>query len=573
MNRVRFLIPLLLAPLAMPGPPLHLKRREVPVDDGQMATTEAPGPRWMAGRSHLILQFRHAPDDALIHELNHRGAFVVGAVPTFGLVLSAPDDFTAGGLPATWSGRLRPDDKISPLLETARGNVFVVAEFFADVDMTEARRLAEAAGFRVRRHPDIAKNHLLLSGEAGRLPALAQWDEVSYLFPASRELVRGSRVSSCAGALTSGGSSTPQFVTASTGWPKNAAGRVVLSYVFGTLTGKVPQDQATAEILRALNQWARYVPVEFVAGTDPNASQTIAIKFASGNHGDGLPFDGPGGILAHTFYPAPPNGEGIAGDMHFDADENWRVGSNTDVYTVALHEAGHALGLAHSDNPADIMYPYYRLGSQLAPDDIAGVQSLYGTLSGAPPAPTLTLTITAPSTGATVPSSIVAVTGTSANASGPERITWQTDHGFSGVAAGTTQWSIAAVPLMEGANTITVTAADSAHQSAQAVMVTRPTTSSSSNTDHTPPGLTIVSPPASTVNTTAGTITVAGTASDNVAVAKVTWQNAQSSGTATGTNNWTAGPIPLLVGSNIITIRAYDVAGNHADRSILVIRR
>jgi hypothetical protein len=373
--------------------------------------------------------------------------------------------------------------------------------------------------------------------------------------------------------LTSGGSATPQFVTASTGWAKNAAGRVVLSYVFGTLTGKVPQAQVTAEILRALNQWARYAPVEFVAGTDPNVSQTIAIKFAGGNHGDGLPFDGPGGILAHTFYPAPPNAEAIAGDMHFDADENWHVGSNTDVYTVALHEAGHALGLAHSDNPADIMYPYYRYGGQLAPDDIAGVQSLYGASFGAPAAPLLTLTITTPSGGSTTTNSTVGVAGTSANASGAERVTWQTDHGFSGVAAGTTQWSIAAVPLMEGANTITVTAADSAHQSAQAVMVMRPATSSSSNTDHTPPGLTIVSPPASTINTTGGTIALTGTASDNVAVAKVTWQNAQSAGTAIGTNNWATGPIPLLVGSNIITIRAYDAGGNHADRSILVIRR
>lgn len=43
--------------------------------------------------------------------------------------------------------------------------------------------------------------------------------------------------------------------------------------------------------------------------------------FASRNHGDAYPFDGAGKVLAHTFYPAPPNAETLAGDMHLDADE------------------------------------------------------------------------------------------------------------------------------------------------------------------------------------------------------------------------------------------------------------
>jgi hypothetical protein len=47
--------------------------------------------------------------------------------------------------------------------------------------------------------------------------------------------------------------------------------------------------------------------------------------------------------------------------------------------------------------------------------------------------------------------------------------------------------------------------------------------------------------------------------------------NTGGSGTASGTTRWSA-PIPLLVGSNTVTIRASDAAGNVGWRSVVVAR-
>ena len=45
-----------------------------------------------------------------------------------------------------------------------------------------------------------------------------------------------------------------------------------------------------------------------------------------------------------------------------------------------------------------------------------------------------------------------------------------------------------------------------------------------------------------------------------------------SSGTASGTTAWNAS-VPLLVGTNVVTVRAYDAAGNSAWRSLTIVRR
>ncbi|XP_047682778.1 stromelysin-3 isoform X3 [Prionailurus viverrinus] len=101
-------------------------------------------------------------------------------------------------------------------------------------------------------------------------------------------------------------------------------------------------------------------------------------------HGDNLPFDGPGGILAHAFFPKTHR----EGDVHFDYDETWTIGNNqgTDLLQVAAHEFGHVLGLQHTTAAKALMSPFYtfRYPLSLSPDDRRGIQHLYGQPRPAP---------------------------------------------------------------------------------------------------------------------------------------------------------------------------------------------
>ena len=503
MRTIRLLLPvaLLFAP-RLPGQhPIRLKTGVIDTRGNHIDPRSLSEPRSLREGRHWLVQFRSYPGPSLRAELDRRGMRVLEYVPDFALLVSAAGPLDLSDLDVDWAGRLPGSAKISP--QVADYQEFVAA-FHADADMTKGRDTARTAGFEVVEQQGMLPNHLLISGPPERLAALAADDDVAYIFPAPRELRLRVPVYVCPGPIAEAGP-VGDYVLEGPGWPTDSSGKVALGYFFDSFPGKLDPTAVADEIARAFAEWQRYANITFTPAQKENITRGVDILFATGDHGDEYPFTSPT-MLAHTFYPAPPNQETIAGDMHLNSAVNWNIGSDIDVFSVALHEIGHALGLGHSDIPSAVMYAYYQRATGLTSDDIAAIQALYGAPSSAAP---------------TSPAPPTAPTPTPTPTPNP---------------------------------------------------TPSPTPGAGSGSDTTPPTLTILSPEGTIASAYSNSIVVSGTASDNVGVTDVEWSNSTGgSGKAAGTTTWSA-TVPLLVGDNVITLKAYDAAGNSAWRAVTVVR-
>ena len=173
------------------------------------------------------------------------------------------------------------------------------------------------------------------------------------------------------------------------------------------------------------------------------------------------------------------------------------------------------------------------------------------------------ITITSPTTGTTyaTASSSITLSGTATDAVGVTGISCSS--GSTAFVSGTSAtWTVSGITLNSGSNPLTVYAYDAAGNSSSDLLTVTYTPP-----DTEVPLINISSPTTgSTYSTASSSITISGSASDNIAVTGFTWTSMTSGGStnsATGLNAaFLIYDIPLVSGVNNLVVTAYDAVGN-----------
>ena len=145
-----------------------------------------------------------------------------------------------------------------------------------------------------------------------------------------------------------------RYVLQGSRWRVNSLTYRVTEYPAG---GGLTNQEVDDTIKKSFDLWSAVTDLSF--SSQESGSVHIEIRFASYEHGDGDPFDGPGGTLAHAYFPA------YGGDMHIDDSELWTINN----FRVRVPGSGLEL--------CNILPP----GNQPAPDRHSRARPQPGSLS------------------------------------------------------------------------------------------------------------------------------------------------------------------------------------------------
>ncbi|HKB02951.1 MAG TPA: matrixin family metalloprotease, partial [Gemmataceae bacterium] len=154
------------------------------------------------------------------------------------------------------------------------------------------------------------------------------------------------------------------------------------SALFANMNAVAPTATWQREFARALQTWAQYAPLNFhFVSDDGSPGGTMGPVQGNPRFGDvrlGTRVLG-SNVLGYAHFPNMGTwGSTEGGDIALNSTRVYALGADPDLYSTLLHESGHALGLDHSV-AGTVMYGMSQgMVTGLTPDDIAGIQAMYG---------------------------------------------------------------------------------------------------------------------------------------------------------------------------------------------------
>jgi matrixin len=144
------------------------------------------------------------------------------------------------------------------------------------------------------------------------------------------------------------------------------------------LSRALPQGAWQSAILRAVQTWSAVANIDVGLVADGGQKFGVAGPAQGDDRFGDIRVGGiamGGDALAAAIPPDPAVVGSLSGDIFFNTRARFTFDK---LYRVALHEVGHALGLAPSTDPMSVMFNILNQNPTLSPSDISAIQELYG---------------------------------------------------------------------------------------------------------------------------------------------------------------------------------------------------